>query len=266
MVSGLLETRRMRAMFCLLGLALIAGVVACQSTGASLVDGGNGGQATGGVASGGAAGGQPIGGSASGGQATGGRASGGQGAGGTMTGGHGAGGLATGGAGTGGAFVQSACVLAGGTCLTTCTQSCALGKMLPEPSGCPVSESNAVCGARCCLPEGTGGQGGAGLGGQQGHQGSGGAAGHSGESIACGSSSSTCAGGAELCYSFIGGTAASQPTYNCRAISATCAAQPTCACVCPPRTNGLGCEFGSLPGTFCNCSEANGLKVSCAGQ
>jgi len=257
---ALAEPAAMRTVFRVLWVASIAGFVACQS-GGSVVDGGGGGQAMGGSATGGAAGGHSTGGLALGGQSMGGQATGG-----SAAGGHGSGGLATGGAGTGGTFVQSACVLAGGTCLTSCTEPCASGKMLAQPNGCPVSESNAVCGARCCLPAGTGGQGGgAGSGGPQG--GAGGAGGHSGGSIVCGGGSTVaCVGGAELCYSFIGGTAGSETSYSCRAIPVACAAQQTCACVCPSRGGGLGCDFGSLPGVWCSCTESNGLKVSCAGQ
>lgn len=244
----------MRIVWRLVRVALLGGLLACQGGSGGVSDGG---QTTGATGTGGASGGHSTGGVASGGAAMAGGAGGG-------VGGAGAGGMATGGSATGGMFVPSACQLAGGTCLTSCTQPCESGRKLSQPNGCPVSESNAVCGAQCCLPPATGGQGGS--GGQQGSQGVGGAGGHAGV-VACGSGSNvTCAGGTELCYSFIGGTAGSQTMYSCRAVPTKCTEHPTCACVCPPTTGGLGCDFGSLPLYSCTCSDTNGLRVSCAGQ
>jgi hypothetical protein len=159
------------------GVVAVVAVMACHADGAAT--GGHGGTASGGET---ATGGQePIG----GGSATGGgagfgnggiAATGGSSSGGTAIGGH----LATGGnasggvSGTGGSPF-SACALAQGTCLTSCTQGCESGAtFLPAPNGCPVTESNAVCGARCCVPSGHGGQGGRGGAGGGGGQGAGG--------------------------------------------------------------------------------------------
>jgi hypothetical protein len=116
---------------------------------------------------------------------------------------------------------------------------------------------------------GAGGAGGdlAGAGGIGGAGGSGGRGGTGGAStFSCGGA--VCTRGQSVCYSYIPGVPDSgSTTYSCIGVPPSCAANPTCACVCPPSTSGLGCSFGGATfGTYCVCSASNeALSVSCGG-
>jgi len=182
LVPALLDNGRMRLGS--LVLLVFVGVVACHAGGAETQgDAGAGPGGSGGTGGQHATGGRvDVGGTGGGG---GGVTAGGAG-GGTASGGAqpATGGQASGGASGTGGVVVSACVLAHGTCLTSCAVTCGAGEsMLPMPSGCPITESNAVCGGRCCVPAAHGGNGG---GGGQG--GAGGVRGHGegGDAARCG--------------------------------------------------------------------------------
>jgi hypothetical protein len=117
---------------------------------------------------------------------------------------------------------------------------------------CPINESNAICSPNlCCLPNATTDGGGD----------------TAASTYACGSG--TCTTGQTLCYSFAPGVpGGGPPTRACTPLPAACAANPTCACVCPPSSSpAIGCTFiGGTVGGFCSCGDANGLTVTCAGQ
>ena len=120
----------------------------------------------------------------------------------------------------------------------------------------------------------TGGTGGSGADGVAGGRGGGGGLGGGGAGGAGGASTFSCGGGVvctrgqSLCHSYIPGVpGAGSTTYSCPAIPASCATNPTCACVCPPSTSGLGCAYpGAGFAAYCSCSGSGGaLTVSCGG-
>ncbi len=81
---------------------------------------------------------------------------------------------------------------------------------------------------------------------------------HTGSCVvtSCGS----CNASQTYCNTYAPGPAGSQLVVSCNAMPSSCAATPTCACVC----SALGVTCGSP--ASCTCTESNGLvSLSCAG-
>src|SRR5207248_9845870 len=69
-----------------------------------------------------------------------------------------------------------------------------------------------------------------------------------------------CDGTQTYCYQYMASTVGSPPITYCSALTSACAANPTCACVCPASSTMCGSS------TACTCTESNGLvSVSCTG-
>ena len=234
-------------------VAVCLAVAACSGSGRATSDAaaghdgaaGAGGSGTGGTATGGAGGSGMGGASGTGG---GGGAAGSGGSGGRGGGGGAAG---SGGAGGAGGGTQYTCPLHGGTCLTTCAVSCPTGSVPAGDLTCPVTESNAVCGGRCCMPLVSGGDGGIDA---------------AATTFGCGLA--TCTTRQSYCYSYTPGVPGGTPSRTCKPISAACASAPTCACVCPPLSSGPpGSCQGEGISASCTCTETNGqVVVTCLGD
>ena len=168
-------------------------------------------------------------------------------------GGAAGGGAGTSGGGGSGGAVEYTCGQHGGTCVgnNQGSTTCPNGSVTVGGLTCPINESNAVAGVHCCVSQVSGG---------------GGAGGATGATYGC--DSGTCIVGQSYCDRFSPGVPGDPASGSCRPVPASCAANSTCACLCPPGDGGSfgGCLNSARPGTFCTCTETDGkVTVNCFG-